>query len=187
MNLSTYAKLLIESELQNQEYLNFIKTALVSLLDIDNSDIANAYIKNRARNANFYHNHIWSSYAIRYRDNSFLITLRLFHRKVPEKELPTKQDVTTINILSKMQHVELTKDLLKTINHLVSFDAACYTFYPDKYKLMELGFIENSHSLTDVINKCKKIMDNYIDGQDNNNSEEPAPTPVEPSGKLVTV
>lgn len=195
MNLYTYARLLVEGNLTSDAFDRKIKAAIATIFDID--DVVTK--KSRMLHPpSFAHSYFTSKAFFTYKNVKLRIIVHFYHLKYPDNELKGLSPQEWNDMLKSAESfpkMDTPEEVLKSSSPQVKLTASI-TYYPyeDTEEMMSFGDFEDYHigsvkanNIRDLISRAKKLLDDLGGGNDNGPDEPEPVTPIEPSGKLVTV
>jgi len=195
MNLYTYARLLVEGNLTSDVFDRKIKAAIETIFDVD--DVVTK--KSRMlRPPSFAHSYFTSKAFFTYKNVKLRIIVHFYHLKYPDNELKGLSPQEWNDMLKSAESfpkMDTPEEVLKSSSPQVKLTASI-TYYPyeDTEEMMSFGDFEDYHigsvkanNIRDLISRAKKLLDDLGGGNDNGPDEPEPVTPIEPSGKLVTV
>lgn len=195
MNLYTYARLLVEGNLTSDAFDRKIKAAIATIFDID--DVVTK--KSRMLHPpSFAHSYFTSKAFFTYKNVKLRIIVHFYHLKYPDNELKGLSPQEWNDMLKSAESfpkMDTPEEVLKSGNPQVKLTASItYYQYEDTEEMMSFGDFEDYHigsvkanNIRDLISRAKKLLDDLGGGNDNGPDEPEPVTPIEPSGKLVTV
>lgn len=196
INLSTYAKLLVESNLTPDAFGRKINAAIKTIFDSDDVETKKT---SALRPPSFAHSYFSSHLVFNYKNIKLKIIVHFYHLKYSNstlKNLTSQQWNDMLKSAESFTNMDTPDEILKSSNPQVKLTAnIIYYPYEDTEERMSIGannkdyVIGNveANNIRDLISRAKKLIDDSS-GDDNNGPDEPEPvTPTNPSGKLVTV
>lgn len=199
MKLSTYARLLVEGNLTPDAFDRKIKAAIKTIFDVDDVVIKKSRM---SRPPSFAHSYFSSkalfTYKIKFKKMEINIKLSIivhfYHFKYPANELKGLSPQEWNDMLKSAESfptLDTPEEILKSSNPQVKLTASINVDTEemmsfDDFKDYHIGSVE-ANNILDLISRAKKLLDNLGGGNDNGPKEPEPVTPIEPSGKLVTV
>lgn len=183
------------SQLSSAKLASVIKSAYVSMFDIDDVEV----IKSKELGApSFAYTYMTVSVRIGYKNRQFLIYHKLFHYKFPKEEtkgLSYSEWMDMLHYAEKFPPNITTDEMIKGNNPLIIFNAsindasqgAKITGFEMYKNLIHIGDVENKHNILTLLTEVKSIIDKYGDDSSEEEEEPFVPTPSVHNPKLVTV
>lgn len=195
MKLAKYARLLVEGNLTPDAFDRKIKAAIETIFDVD--DVITKQSR-MLHPPSFAHSYFTSKAFFTYKNVKLRIIVHFYHLKYPDSELKGLNPQEWNDMLKSAESfpkMDTPEEVLKSSSPQVKLTASI-TYYPyeDTEEMMSFGDFEDYHigsvkanNIRDLISRAKKLLDDLGGGNDNGPDEPEPVTPIEPSGKLVTV
>jgi hypothetical protein len=176
--------LLENNSIDAKKLANILNKAYVCIFDVDVETIKSKDLSPPS----FVHSYKTVSIYFLYKNNKFLIYHRFFHYKFPREETKNLNSDEWMQMLKHAEgfpHQITTTDMLKKRNPLISISARIkdakkrkhITGFETYADLIDVGEVEHKTNILELVTEVKKVIDKYIDGNDDSVVE---PEPITP-------
>jgi len=182
---------LINESLSESDFSKLFFWAYKSIFDIDDKDVKYLNLTNGGKYLyppSYTHLYFSIILNINYNSKLYCINNKFFYYKFPKEELKGLSGDQWEEMLKnseKFDKSDINKNSIIKPNNLFSFTTIVFEG-KDFVNGQFIGQCKDGlHSISDVVNKTKKIIDSNDNG--NEGDKKSSPAPIIPKGKLVTV